>query len=140
MNPVCAVSVQIHDRFAQIIPLFQFREDFVPNILRFLPIRPDVKDIDAFPALSMFRNPLVCAHKRDNRVFSAAKRHMVLIGVNMEDAHLSQFPFRRRRNIAFTNLIHNGLSGNPVSRHVLGTFSVRHHAGVSDQFLIDPGG
>ena len=74
-NPVGAVSVEIEFRITQIIPLFNLRENFVPDVFRFLLIRADRKDADAFSAFSAFGNSFVYAHKRDNRTLCAPKRH-----------------------------------------------------------------
>ena len=83
---------------------------------------------------------MLLAHERDYRLFLSTKRHMVLVGFHMEEFYLTEFLFRRRRDMAFPNLIHDVLSGNPVSRHVLDAFRVGHRAGVSDQLLLAPGG
>ena len=55
-NPLRAVPVKIEFRFAQIIPLFHFRQDFFPQFLRLFAVSGDMEYVAADSALSSFFN------------------------------------------------------------------------------------
>lgn len=135
-DPSCAISMQIDPRALQIIPPFQFCQEFFPQLIRLLPALADVEYVFTDAAVSLFFDALVPTDQRGDGASPGLQPHMVLVGVNMDHWHLTArnglFP-----RLALAHLVQDGLPADRSVCHDLAALGIRQFPGSFHQRQTD---